>query len=146
MLRGLDPTLASTGPFLQQLNPMLRYLEFNQTKLSDFLAIAGVDARRHPRDAAGLQEQRPRPAADHHDRRGVAAAPLTRTKANRGNAYLRPDAARDPEKMILPSFDCDNSGEKVPTNTPGCRVQGVVPFEGRTGASRRCSEASPAAG
>ena len=55
----------------------------------------------------------------------------TRSKTNRGNAYIRPDAgARPGRTFILPSFDCNNSGEKGPTNTPGCRVQGQVPFEG----------------
>jgi hypothetical protein len=70
-------------------------------------------------------------------------APLSRTKSNRGNAYIRPDAARDPEKMTLPSFDCNNSGEKGPTNTPGCRVQGVVPFEGTNGRFPQVQEAKP---
>ena len=73
---------------------------------------------------------------------------LTRTKTNRGNAYLRPDASRDGAKFILPSFDCNHSGEKGPTNTPGCRVQEDVPFEGlsqrfpqvQPGAARRPAE------
>jgi len=132
ILRGLDPTLASTGPFLQQLNPLLRYLEFNQTKVSDFLGIP----------ASALGGIRSAPAGSKSNGHVLPQvimfgaeslpAPSNRSKTNRGNTYLRPDAARDGEKFILPSFDCNNSGEKGPTNTPGCRVQGQVPFEGES--------------
>ena len=129
ILRGLDPTLAATGPFLQQLNPILRYLEFNQTKVSDFLSIGG----------SAIGGIRSAPAGSKSNGHvlpqiimvGAESIPaLTRTKTNRGNTYIRPDAARDGEKFILPSFDCNNSGEKAPTNTPGCRVQGDVPVRG----------------
>ena len=30
----------------------------------------------------------------------------------------------------MPSFDCNHTGEKGPTRTPACRVQGPVPFGG----------------
>lgn len=130
ILRGLDPTFAATGPFLQQINPLLRYLEFNQTKLTDFMSIA-------PATLGGI---RAAPAGSKSNGHvlpqiimfGAESLPApTRTKTNRGNAYIRPDANRDPEKMILPSFDCHNAGgEKGPTNTPGCRVQGPVPIPG----------------
>ena len=129
ILRGLDPTLAATGPFLQQLNPILRYLEFNQTKLSDFLAIG-------PSALGGIRSAPAGSKSNGHVLPqiimfGAESLPaVTRTKSNRGNAYIRPDAGRDPSKFIPPSFDCNNSGEKGPTNTPGCRVQGQVPFEG----------------
>ena len=128
-LRGLDPTLEATGPFLQQVNPLLRYLEFNQTKITDFMAIAG----------GTLNGIRAAPAGSKSNGHvlpqvimlGSESLPaLRRSKSNRGNAYIRPDANRD-EKMILPSFDCRNAGgEKPPTNTPGCRVQGPVPIPG----------------
>jgi ABC-type transporter Mla subunit MlaD len=142
ILTGLDPTLASAGPFLQQLNPLLRYLEFNQTKLSDFLAIPASTLN-------GIRATVPGSKSNGHVlpqiiMTGAETLPaLTRPKSNRGNAYIRPDAARDPEKMILPSFDCNNSGEKFPTNTPGCRVQGAVPFEGTNGRYPQVQEAKP---
>ena len=132
ILRGLDPTLASTGPFLQQLNPLLRYLEFNQTKVSDFLGIP----------ASALGGIRSAPAGSKSNGHVLPQvimfgaeslpAPSNRSKTNRGNTYLRPDAARDGRTFMLPSFDCSNSREKGPTNTPGCRVQGQVPFEGES--------------
>ncbi|HEV2059077.1 MAG TPA: MlaD family protein [Solirubrobacteraceae bacterium] len=132
ILRGLDPTFAATGPFLQQLNPLLRYLEFNQTKVSDFMSIP-------PATLGGIRAAPAGSKSNGHVlpqiiMMGAESLPApTRTKTNRGNAYIRPDANRDPEKMILPSFDCKNAGgEKPPTNTPGCRVQGPVPFQDRT--------------
>jgi ABC-type transporter Mla subunit MlaD len=33
-LRGLEPVLAEAGPFLEQVNPILRYLEINQSQIS----------------------------------------------------------------------------------------------------------------
>ena len=129
ILRGLDPTLASTGPFLQQLNPMLRYLEFNQTKVSDFLSIGGSaigGIRSAPAGSKSNGHVLPQIIMT-----GAETLPAaTRSKTNRGNAYIRPDAARDGSKFTLPSFDCNHVGEKGPTNTPGCRVQEDVPFEG----------------
>ena len=128
-LRGLDPTLAATGPFLQQVNPLLRYLEFNQTKITDFMSIAG----------GTLNGIRAAPAGSKSNGHvlpqiimlGSESLPaLTRSKTNRGNAYIRPDANRNPPSMILPSFDCNNSGVKPPTNTPGCRVQEDIPIQG----------------
>jgi virulence factor Mce-like protein len=139
-LRGLDPTLSATGPFLAQINPLLRYLEFNQAKIGDFLAIP----------ASTLGGIRAAPAGSKSNGHvlpqiimlGSESLPaLTRTKTNRGNAYVRPDAARDGRTFVLPSFDCDNSGEKGPTNTPGCRVQQDVPFEGL---SQRFPQVRPA--
>ena len=95
ILRGLDPTLTSTGPFLQQLNPLLRYLEFNQTKVSDFFGIPG----------STLGGIRSAPAGSKSNGHvlpqiimvGAESLPaLSRTKTNRGNAYIRPDAAPRP--------------------------------------------------
>ena len=128
-LRGLDPTLEATGPFLQQVNPLLRYLEFNQTKITDFMGIAG----------GTLGGIRAAPAGSKSNGHvlpqvimlGSESLPaLRRSKTNRGNAYIRPDANREPNTMILPSFDCDNSGVKGPTNTPACRVQQDIPIQG----------------
>ena len=70
-------------------------------------------------------------------------APEFKREANVSSPQIYEEAARDPEKMTLPSFDCNNSGEKGPTNTPGCRVQGVVPFEGTNGRFPQVQEAKP---
>jgi len=140
VLRGLDPTLATTGPFLQQLNPVLQYLELNQTKLADFLAIG-------PSALGGIRSTVPGSKSNGHVlpqlivTGGQSLPALTRSKDNRGNAYLPPDARRDPSALTLPSFDCNNSGVKGPTNTPGCNVAPPVPFQGR---SERFPQVRPA--
>ncbi|CAN5124060.1 hypothetical protein BH20ACT16_BH20ACT16_11460 [soil metagenome] len=130
ILRGLDPTLAATGPFLQQLNPILRYLELNQAKVTSFLNIG-------PGALAGKRTPPPGSKSNGHVLPqiilvGSESLPaLSRSRGNRGNAYRAPDNRRDPDRLILPSFDCVNAGgEKGPTSTPGCKVQGPVPFEG----------------
>jgi phospholipid/cholesterol/gamma-HCH transport system substrate-binding protein len=130
VLRGLDPTLASTGPFLQQLNPVLQFLELNQTKIADFFAIG-------PSTLGGIRATVPGSKSNGHVlpqiiMLGSQSLPaLTRSKDNRGNAYAPPNAGRDPSSLTLPSFDCNNSGVKGPTNTPGCNVMVPVPFQGR---------------
>jgi virulence factor Mce-like protein len=130
VLTGLDPTLAAAGPFLQQLNPILQYLELNQVKISDFLNIG-------PATLAGIRSTVPGSKSNGHVlpqiiiTGGQSLPALTRTKDNRGNAYLAPNAKRDPSTLVLPSFDCNNSGVKGPTNTPGCSVAPPVPFQGR---------------
>ena len=131
ILRGLDPTLAATGPFLQQLNPLLRFLEYNQAKITDFLSIG----------PAALGGIRAAPAGSKSNGHvlpqmimlGSETLPaLVRGTANRGNTYLAPDSHRAPGTLVLPSFDCNRSGEKPPTSSPGCKVQGPVSFEGKS--------------
>ena len=131
ILRGLDPTLASTGPFLQQLNPLLRFLELNQAKVTDFLNIG-------PAAIGGKRTPPPGSKSNGHVLPQIIVAgsesfpALRRSRSQRGNAYRLPTNRRDPGKIILPSFDCANAGgEKGPTNTPGCKVQQPVPFEGK---------------
>jgi virulence factor Mce-like protein len=141
ILRGLDPTLAATGPFLQQLNPLLRFLELNQAKVTDFLNIG-------PAAIGGIRSVPAGSKSNGHVLPQIILAgseslpALRRSPSNRGNAYRSPSNRRDPSRLILPSFDCANAGgEKGPTNTPGCKVQGPVPFEGD---NRRYPNVEPA--
>jgi virulence factor Mce-like protein len=126
-LRGLDPTLAAAGPFLQQVNPLLRFLELNQVKLADFFSVP-------PSTLGGIRSTPPDSKSNGHVLpqiivTGAEMLPaLKRSSDNRGNAYLAPNARPDPAAQILPSFDCKQSGEKGPTDTPGCKVAGPVPF------------------
>jgi phospholipid/cholesterol/gamma-HCH transport system substrate-binding protein len=128
-LRGLDPTLASTGPFLRQINPLLRFLEYSQVKIADFFSVP-------PAVLGGIRSTLPGSKSNGHVLpqmivTGDQSLPaLTRTAGNRGNAYLPPNARPDPTAQILPSFDCNPTGEKAPTNTPGCKVAGPMPFGG----------------
>jgi virulence factor Mce-like protein len=126
-LRGLDPALASTGSLLRQVNPLLRFLELNQSKLADFMTIPGAAL-------GGLRATLPGSKSLGHALPQVivlgqqSLPALTRTPDNRGNAYLSPNSRPDPDAKVLPSFDCGNGGEKGPTSTPGCRVSGPIPF------------------
>ncbi len=136
VLRGLDPTLAATGPFLQQLNPILEFLETQQPTVSDFLGI--------PPAALGLKvPARPGSQTLGHALpqvivTGTQTLPaLKRTADNRGNAYYPPGALtggglKDPSKFSLPSFDCESSGVKPPDRTPGCHLSGPQKFQGKT--------------
>jgi hypothetical protein len=143
VLRGLDPTLASTGPFLQQLNPVLQFLELNQGKLTDFLDIG-------PAGLGGIRSTVPGSKSNGHVlpqliMAGDQSLPaLRRSKDNRGNAYLSSASARDPSTLTLPSFDCKHiGGEKPPTNTPGCKVAGPNPVQGRSQVFPQVREAAP---
>ncbi len=124
VLRGIDPTLASTGPFLQQLNPILEYLETQQSTISDFLGVPGsalaVKVPARP-GSQTLGHALPQIIVT-----GSQTLPaMRRTAVNHGNSYDPPGALtlpafKDPSKFSLPSFDCDHVGTKPPTNTPGC--------------------------
>ncbi|MEJ7825206.1 MAG: MlaD family protein [Solirubrobacteraceae bacterium] len=141
-LRRLDPALATTGPFLRQLNPILSFLELNQVKISDFFAIP-------PAVLGGIRSTVPGSKSNGHVLPQVIVAgeetlpALTRTKGNRGNAYLPPTSSPDPQAEVLPSFDCANSGEQSPTNRPGCKVAGPIPFGGLSQRFPQVREAGP---
>jgi hypothetical protein len=141
-LRGLDPTLAAAGPFLRQVNPFLRFLELNQVKVGDFMGVP-------PSTLAGKRATVPGSKSTGHVvpqiiMVGPQALPaLERSADNRGNAYPPPDTRVDPGTQILPSFDCKPSGEKGPTNTPGCKVAGTIGFGGLAQSYTQVREAGP---
>ena len=141
-LRALDPTLAASGPFLQQLNPILQFLELNQAKVTDFLNIG-------PSALGGIRSTVPGSKSNGHVLpqiivTGSQSLPASvRSPDNRGNAYLRPAAKLNPSTLTLPSFDCRRSGEKGPTSTPGCKIAGPIPFQGRNQHFPQVLEAGP---
>jgi phospholipid/cholesterol/gamma-HCH transport system substrate-binding protein len=123
VLGGTQPVLAQLQPFLENLNPILQWLEYNQRLVGDFIgngAGALVDTMpvRNPDIEIGHYLRQFGPAGDE----SVAIYP-SRTKTNRGNAYLSPTAYSGPERakrMIVPSFDCKNtaSGHEEQTDYP----------------------------
>ncbi len=135
----LRPTLNEFGPFLAQLNPILEYIGAHQYTLSDMFANLGV--------ATAAKTANPGEGQLGHYLRqfgpsGAETASIhpKRVATNRGNAYPNPlgvlSTPEGAEYKILPSFDCNNSGEKKPTTgpqaSPGCRLQKGFPFKGKT--------------
>ena len=111
-LEGLGPVLDELDPFLANLNPVIRYLEFQKTTVSDFLAGPGV-ALANSIDPVSDDQ----PAARHYLRQlgYVSAETLgvhpTRLDTNRSNGYLAPGALtnfRSASSGMFPSFDCRN--------------------------------------
>jgi phospholipid/cholesterol/gamma-HCH transport system substrate-binding protein len=112
--------LGQLQPFLENLNPVLQWLEYNQRLVADFIgngAGALVDTMpvRRPDIEVGHYLRQFGPAGAE----SVAIYP-TRPSANRGNAYLPPTAYSGPERareMIVPSFDCKNTKSGGPETT-----------------------------
>ncbi|HEV2769524.1 MAG TPA: MlaD family protein [Solirubrobacteraceae bacterium] len=142
VLRELDPTLRATGPFLQQLNPLLEYLEVQQPTVSDFVTNGGVSISPtvpEGSDAPGGTGQ----FANGHAlpqlvMLGNQSLPtLQRSENNRGNAYhppgwLRYDDYINEHPFILPSFDCAHLGGPRPRTDrePACGVMDPYAFQG----------------
>jgi phospholipid/cholesterol/gamma-HCH transport system substrate-binding protein len=130
-LSNAKPLVGQLQPFLQELNPILQWLEYNQLTTADFISN-GAATLADTTDTVTNQEM------GHYLRQfgpigadSVAMYP-TRPAASRGNAYLRPDALTGPERdryMIFGNFDCNNAGgermTQVPdtSDAPSCFVQ-----------------------
>ena len=134
ILRGLKPMLGELGPFLSQVNPILQYLELNQSQVSDFItngAAPLADTTTSPSGGVGHYLRQFGPA-------GLESAAIYRERlpSDRGNSYLAPTALNDPRMAdfhIFPNFDCKPSGgETKPQGpNPGCIVQGRQTFQGK---------------
>jgi phospholipid/cholesterol/gamma-HCH transport system substrate-binding protein len=118
-LNGATPLLASLGPFLEQLNPVLTWLSLHQQLIADFISngAAGLAAKTTSFSGDGtghyLRQFQP-----------VGAETLSfaanRDSANRGNTYPPPLWLADPREFsaggkpsgsfALPSWDCNNTG------------------------------------
>ena len=143
VLRGTTPLLASVGPFLEQLNPILTWLSLHQQLISDFISNG----------AAGLAAKTTSFSGDgtgHYLRQFAPIGPETllisttqRDAANRGNTYppslwlANPldysAGGTHPGSFALPSWDCSNTG------APGDGSRGVGP-----GSATQLTTGSPA--
>ncbi len=117
VLKGTRPVLASTQSFLQELNPILEWLEYHQATVADFISNGG----------GALVDTVPTRTEDergHYLRQFGPTGPSTVSLASdrratpgeieRGNAYLLPTAlsgAERAKRMIFPNFDCYPTGE-----------------------------------
>jgi phospholipid/cholesterol/gamma-HCH transport system substrate-binding protein len=137
VLRGLDPTLASIGPFLQQVNPLLEFFEARQVQISDFFNVG-------PNALAGRRSPSPGTSSLGHVLpqliiTGSESIPtLTRSPTNRGNTYIAPEDLPGPGfrsgHYIFPNWDCAHiGGPRFPDdNNPGCILQRPRTFQGKT--------------
>jgi phospholipid/cholesterol/gamma-HCH transport system substrate-binding protein len=118
-LNGATPLLASLGPFLEQLNPILTWLSQHQQLTSDFISngAAGLAAKTTSFSGGGtghyLRQFQPLGAE-------TLSFAANRDSANRGNTYPPPLWLADqndfnaggkyPGSFALPSWDCNNTG------------------------------------
>jgi phospholipid/cholesterol/gamma-HCH transport system substrate-binding protein len=130
-LSNAKPLVGQLQPFLQELNPILQWLEYNQLTTADFISN-GAATLADTTDTVTNQEM------GHYLRQfgpigpdSVAMYPR-RPAASRGNAYLRPEALTGEKRdryMMFGNFDCANAGgermTQVPdtTDAPSCFVQ-----------------------
>lgn len=146
VLRGTTPLLASLGPFLEQLNPILNWLALHQQLTTDFISLAATAS------AAKTNLFANDPGTGHYLRSyapvnlGAFSAPATKRDPNiRGNTYPPPlwvgnpknfsSGGRFPGSASAPSWDCKNTSSGGPqgvrlTKTPpeqACWVASTLP-------------------
>jgi phospholipid/cholesterol/gamma-HCH transport system substrate-binding protein len=113
-LAELAPVLDALDPFLANLNPVVKYLQYYGTEIINFLTGP-------PAGLSGTLEQVPGQYTPRHALRQLSylsAESLSvypqRLDTNRGNGYLQPDLLNlDPRVApigMFPNFDCDNTG------------------------------------
>jgi phospholipid/cholesterol/gamma-HCH transport system substrate-binding protein len=137
-LDGFAPAIDALDPFLSNLNPIIRYLEFQKETVADFLAgpAGGL---------SGVIDGLPGDPAPRHVLRvmtylGQEALAIwpNRLATNRGNAYKGPDTLNDAassEGGIFPQFDCKNT-DYTPTERP--QDEDVVTKDERTPGLAAC--------
>jgi phospholipid/cholesterol/gamma-HCH transport system substrate-binding protein len=119
VLNGATPLLASLGPFLEQLNPILTWLSSHQQLMSDFISngAAGLAAKTTSFSGDGtghyLRQYQPTGAE-------TLSFAANRDAANRGNTYPAPLWLADPKvfsaggkypgSFAFASWDCNNTG------------------------------------
>ncbi|MGI8921963.1 MAG: MlaD family protein [Solirubrobacteraceae bacterium] len=147
ILDGARPLLGALGPFTEQFNPILQFLQLYQKEVIQFLnGSSGVKATTLSTGTIG-QPTTPGPA--HYLRQfgplGIEALGIwpVRPPGNRGNAYFPPNSlsqgATAIANLMEPSFDCKNTptGGPVPTNTsplggaPACFTDPPYLFQGK---------------
>jgi phospholipid/cholesterol/gamma-HCH transport system substrate-binding protein len=144
LLTGLRPVLDALDPFLANLNPVIRWLAYYRTTVTDFVANPPVALG----DSLVLTTNKPGLPAPLHALRQLGyfsqeslAIYAERAETNRGNGYLPPNFFGDPRLFrfsIFPNFDCDNTGApgngEVNNNPPqvgvaNCFVVGDFPAQ-----------------
>ena len=114
------PLVGRLQPFLEELNPILQWLEYNQLTTADFISN-GAATLADTTSTVTDQEM------GHYLRQFGPIGPESiamyaqRPAASRGNAYLRPDALTGEKRdryMMFGNFDCKNAGGERMTSVP----------------------------
>jgi virulence factor Mce-like protein len=112
ILTGATPLLASTGTFLEQLNPILDWLSLHQQLVSDFISQGGATLAATTTSFSGggvghyLRQFSPTGAE-------TLSFAANRDSNNRGNTYPPSLWLADGNAAVkgnFPSFDCKNTG------------------------------------
>jgi virulence factor Mce-like protein len=117
LLRGAEPLVDAAHPFFTQLNPILAYLSYSQSEISQFFALGASALGGTVEGINGTGGYQGHGAGEHFlpqiaviDSRSVQQR-TTRPQYERANAYVAPNAY---ERMIglgvLESFDCSPAG------------------------------------
>ena len=136
-LRGAEPGLAALSPLLENLNPVLEFVELYQATVGNFLNI-GPSALGVKLDPPNNQNRTNGHALPQQVIMGSQSFPAKeRSPDNRGNAYLPPDGLLFDERAsrfeIPPSFDCNHVGVHTSRGDgdPGCWESDPVEVLGR---------------
>jgi hypothetical protein len=127
LLELLRPVLDRLDPFLANLNPVIRYLGYFKTEITNFITappagISGVLACPLT-DAKCKHLPAPRHALrqlSYTSQESLSIQPK-RLDTNRGNGYLQPHALNNfsaAKHGIFPNFDCKPSGGEVNNQPP----------------------------
>src|SRR3954454_9603033 len=134
ILNGAGPVLTNLGAFLEQLNPILRWIEYNQPITSNFIS-AGITGVADTTAANGG-------GVGHYLRQFGPTGPDTvslaakRQSFARGNSYPYGANLSIPEigqYLIIPNHACDNAGGTVKADDaqigghPACFVEPPAP-------------------
>ncbi|MGI8411642.1 MAG: MlaD family protein [Solirubrobacteraceae bacterium] len=127
VLNGATPLLASLGPFLEQLNPILTWLSSHQQLISDFISNGATTLAAKTTSVAGSGLTCGATPCGHYLNQfsplGLETVTLgssTRDPLSRGNNYPPPLWLSDPRNFsaggtlpgnyALGSYDCNNTG------------------------------------
>src|SRR5262249_38565883 len=154
ILRELRPTLVSLDPFLANLNPLVRYIDYQAPVVADFLANPASAT------ANALPFQPGQHGPLHLSRQMSIFTPETlsiyqqRIATNRGDGYLAPNAIGSPRGTkfgeIFESHDCNNTSNGLqnstvqgglgsgqvtatPASSPAAEESGTFPFSSLLG-------------
>jgi phospholipid/cholesterol/gamma-HCH transport system substrate-binding protein len=144
-LDGASPVLGGLHSFLQELNPVLSYLNYDARSLTAFLSNGGATANyRFPTDSGHMMHALAQFGVLNTPRDfGFGNGPQDEMEGNRipkverANAYPLPENYLNAGQYgVIQSFSCANVGGNVSepnaaTHSPPCHEQGVSAWDGK---------------